>query len=180
MNQTTNLLLLLVLALLGSGCSPKVEFSQFIREKYNLNESALKDLQFYNSHDIVLNRAESSENEQETVEGTLVIETGKSIEQVIIPAGTPGIAERVPGKNTLAVSFELGENTALVFGTSSTISNGRYTLMAPAWKQEKGKIQYNGKTYYTSRGSGDTYLQFKMKRLNKIIKKERTVKGRKI
>jgi len=180
MNRTANLLFLLALALLGAGCSPKIPFSQHIREQYKLNDAALKGLQYYNSHDIVLNRAESSANEQGTVEGTLVIESGKSVEQVTIPAGTPGIAERVPGTNSLAVSFEVGENTDLVFGTSNTNSNGRYTLMAPSWKGEKGKINYNGKIYYTSRGSGDTYLQFKMKRLNKVIRNQRTVKGRKI
>ena len=180
MNLTKNLLFLFVLAILGSGCSPKLPFSQHIREQYNLNDAALKGLQYYNSHEIVLNRAESSADEQGTVEGTLVIESGKSVEQVIIPAGTPGIAEKVPNTNSISISFELGENTALVFGTSNATSNGRYTLMAPAWKQEKGKINYNGKTYYTSRGSGDTYLEFKMKRLNKVIRKQRTVKGRKI
>ena len=168
------------LALILFSCSPKIPFTQSVREQHSLTESDLKSLQFFNSHDIVLNWAESNAKEQNMVDGTLTIKSGKSVEQVIIKAGTPGIAERVPGTKSIAVSFEFGENTGLIFGTSKTSYNDRYTLMAPAWKENKGKIQYAGKTYYTSGRSGDTYLQFKMKRLNKIIRKQRVVKGRKI
>jgi len=180
MNTKINIGAATFLALILFSCSPKIPFTQSIREQHSLSDSDLKSLQFFNSHDIILNWAESNAKEQDMVDGTLTIKSGKSVEQVIIKAGTPGIAERVPGTKSIAVSFEFGENTGLVFGTSKTSYNDRYTLMAPAWKENKGKIQYSGKTYYTSGRSGDTYLQFKMKRLNKIIRKQRVVKGRKI
>jgi len=180
MKNSNKIYLLAALALFIYSCSPKTPFTQSIREQYKLGERELKSLQFYNSHDIVLNRAEKAESGQETTDGTLTIKTGRSLEQIFIKAGTPGIVEKVPGDNNLRVSFEVGEGTGIVFGASNRAQNERYTLMAPEWKNDRGKMQYKGKTYYTSRGSGDTYLQFKMKRLNKYIKKQRTVKGRKI
>ncbi|HIA35867.1 MAG TPA: hypothetical protein EYM84_04620 [Flavobacteriales bacterium] len=171
---------LLVISSCLLSCAPKIPFTQSIRDEHNLKDADLKALQFYNSHDIVLNRAEKSDAEQETVEGTLTIKTGQSVEQIIIKEGTPGLVQSVPGENKLRVSFEVGDNAGLMFGAANSKVNERYSLMAPSWNGNRGKIQYNGQTYYTSRNSGDTYLRFKMRRLNKYIKKQRVVKGRKI
>ena len=178
-----NLRLLLFIAIAGlilSSCSPKIPLTQSLREQYKLSENDLKSLQFYNSHEIILNRAQRSAQEQETVEGTLTIKNDRSLEQIVIKAGTPGLVLTVPGTNTMAVSFEAGEGTGLIFGTSVKGDNERYSLMAPKWENNRGVIEYAGKTYYTSRGSGNTHLLFKMKRLSKYVKKQRVVKGRKI
>ena len=180
MNKKNNIGAFACILLVLSSCSPKLPFTQSVREQNNLTEADLTSLQFFNSHDIILNWAESNAKEQDMVDGTLTIKSGKSVEQIIIKAGTPGIAETVPGTSSVSVSFEFGDNTGLVFGTSKSSYNDRYTLMAPAWKDKSGKIEYGGKTYYTSGKSGDTFLQFKMKRLNKIIRNQRVVKGRKI
>lgn len=175
-----NFISLIAISSLLLSCAPKIPFTQSIRNEHNLKAADLKVLQFYNSHDIVLNRAEKSESEQETVEGTLTIKTGQSVEQIIIKEGTPGLVQSVPGRKKLRVSFEVGDNEGLMFGVANKKVNERYSLMAPDWQGNRGKIQYNGQTYYTSRNSGDTYLQFKMRRLNRYIKKQRVVKGRKI
>ena len=180
MQKFRSLLIVGLAGLILSSCSPKIPFTQSIREQYKLQEKDLKVLQFYNSHEIVLNRAQRSAQEQEAVEGTLTITNDRSLEQIVIKIGTPGVVLQVPGTTTMGVSFEVGDGTTLVFGTSVKGDNERYSLMAPEWENNRGKIQYAGKTYYTSRGSGDTHLLFKMQRLSKYIKKARVVKGRKI
>ncbi|PCH93935.1 MAG: hypothetical protein COB85_06200 [Bacteroidetes bacterium] len=178
-NIRTIFIMGLAAMILGS-CSPKIPFTQSIREQYKLGDKDLKVLQFYNSHEIVLNRAKRSAQEQEAVEGTLTITNDRSLDQVVIKAGTPGVVLKVPGTNTMGVSFEVGEGTVLVFGTSVKGDNERYSLMAPEWENNRGKIEYAGKTYYTSRGSGGVHLLFKLQRLSKYVKKQRVVKGRKI
>ncbi|HHZ63884.1 MAG TPA: hypothetical protein EYN51_00020 [Flavobacteriales bacterium] len=180
MKKYRSLLIVALAGLILSSCSPKIPFTQSIREQYKLKENDLKVLQFYNSHEIVLNRAQKSAQEQETVEGTLTITNDRSLEQIVIKAGTPGVVLKVPGTTTMGVSFEVGDETALVFGTSVKGDNERYSLMAPEWENNRGKIQYAGKLYYTSRGSGGVHLLFKMQRLSKYIRKQRVVKGRKI
>ena len=102
------------------------------------------------------------------------------MEQVIIKAGTPGIVEKVIDNNRIAVSFEVGDNTSIIFGAPSPKNNERYTLLAPEWSNGKGKLQYKGKTYYTVEGSAGIHLLFKIRKLNNYEKEQRVVKGRKI
>ena len=163
-----------------TSCAPRIPFTQTLLEQYKLKDNELKSLQFYTSHNIILNRGERSEKEQTTEEGTLTIKSGNYVEQVIIKAGTPGIVEKVIDRNRIVVSFEVGENKYLEFGATNPKVNSRYTLLAPKWVNNKGEIKYAGKTYYSSSGSGNVYLLFKMRKLHKYSKEQRVVKGRKI
>ena len=174
------LLILTAAILFISSCAPKVQFTQSIREKYKLTENEIRALQFYNSHDIVLNRGERKNEEQGTEEGTLTIKTGNYIEQVTIKAGTPGIVEKVIDGKRIAVSYEVGEGNFLVFGSTNPENRGRYTILASEWVNNKGKLEYGGKTFYAAPGSGNIYLLFKMRKLHQYRKEERVVKGRKI
>ncbi|MFH1320048.1 MAG: hypothetical protein ABII90_05260 [Bacteroidota bacterium] len=173
-------LILCVTALLMSSCSPKIPFTQSIREQYKLKDNELTSLQFYISQDLSLNRGEKSEGGQDTDEGKLTITSGSYLERVFIKAGTPGIVEKVIDGNRFAVSFEVGENTALIFGAPSPKTNERYTLLAPEWINGKGKLLYKDKTYYTAQGSANVHLLFQLKRIRKFKKEQRVVKGRKI
>ena len=166
--------------LLIASCSPRIPFTQTLREQYKLKDAELKSLQFYASHNIILNRGERTDKEQTTEEGTLTIKSGNYVEQIVIKAGTPGVVEKVIDRNRISVSFEVGENKFLEFGATNPKVNSRYTLLAPKWVNNKGEIQYGGKIYYSGSGSGNVYLLFKMRKLNKYSKEQRVVKGRKI
>jgi len=178
--MTKSVILLCGVILFVTSCAPRIPFTQALREQYKLKERELKSLQFYASHNIVLNRGERSDNKQSTEEGTLTIQSGNFVEQVIIKAGTPGIVEKVIDRNRIAVSFEVGENKYLEFGATNPKVNSRYTLLAPKWVNNKGEIQYGGKPYYSASGSGNVHLLFKMRKLHKYSKEQRVVKGRKI
>lgn len=160
-------------------CAPRIPFTQDVREKEKLSDEEIRKIQFYTSHDIVLQRGERGEKEKEITEGTLTTKDEKSVENVVIKAGTPGIVERVIDDNRVAIRFEEGEEKYLVFGDPA--KQGRYTLLAGEWdKNNRGKLQYGGKTYFTGAGAANVYLTFRMKNLSGFKKDQKVVKGMKL
>lgn len=177
----TNLIFILAasIVLTLNSCAPRIPFTQEVREKEKLSEEEMKKIQFFASHDIVLQRGEKEEKEKEISEGTLMTKDGKSVEQVIIKAGTPGIVDRVLDANRVAIRFEEGEEKYLVFGDPN--KQGRYTLLAGEWdKNNRGKLQYGGKAYNTGSGAANVYLTFRMKNLYQFKKDQKVVKGMKL
>ncbi len=171
-----NLFFILSAIILFSSCAPRIPFSQEVREHEKLTDEEMKKIQFYVSHDIILQRGEKGGREKEIAEGKLTTIDEKSVEQVIIKAGTPGIVERVIDGNRIAVRFEQGEEKYLVFGDPT--KQGRYTLLAGEWdKNNRGKLQYGGQDFYTASGAANVYLTFRMKNLYQFKKKQQVVKG---
>jgi hypothetical protein len=80
----------------------------------------------------------------------------------------------------LRVVFEPDDAEGLMFGIANRAVNERYSLMSPEWEGSRGKITYKGETYYTSKRSGDAYLMIRMKKVHKLQKTRRDVKGMKI
>lgn len=176
--KNIHFILILTTVLFGA-CAQRIPFTQEVREKEKLSEEEIKKIQFYPSHDIVLQRGEAGEKGKEISEGTLMTKDEKSVEQVIIKAGTPGIADRVLDGNRISVRFEEGEGKFLVFGDPT--NQGRYTLLAGEWdKNNRGKLQYGGKTYFTTQGAANVYLTFRMKNLYQFKKNQTVVKGMKL
>ena len=174
-----SLLPALIIGAMLTSCAPRVPFTQEVREHYKLTNEELKSLQFYASHDIVLERRSKNNKQKSTQEGTLTVKDGKHIEQVVIRAGTPGVVEKVLGDNRVAVSFETGDGKFLVFG-DPTERNGVYKLLAGKWVNRRGKITYGGEEFLTSTSSSQVYLEFKMKQLREYRKDQRYAKGRKV
>jgi hypothetical protein len=176
--MTINLRILSLLALLSfSACSPKIPFTQSLRDQYKLTQEEMRSIQFYLSDPVILRRG-SSNSKKETEDGTLVIKNGKNVEQVSFKANTPGALDQVVNSNSLKVSFEDGAEKSLVFASDR---NGYYALQAISWdKDGKGTINYGGQTYYAIPGSRNAILLFKMKSLRKVNVQEKVVKGKKI
>ncbi|MDC0748869.1 DNA-directed RNA polymerase [Polyangium mundeleinium] len=104
---------LALVALSGlTGCASLVPFTHEIRTEHGLTDDEVKNLQFYSSHGITLRREVESGGRKITPGHKLLLISGKQIEEVVIPAKTPGVAVKV-GPRALAVSFEPG--TSLVF-----------------------------------------------------------------
>ena len=83
-----NALSLIVLAVSIASYSPKIQFTQAAKEQHQLTDDEMKKLQFYTSIDVVLQRNQMDNSGKETDDGELVITSGSSLDQVIIPAGT--------------------------------------------------------------------------------------------
>lgn len=172
------LLFIIGLAFLTS-CSPKLQFTQSVKEQHKLTDEELKKIQFYTSGDILLQRAEKGGTEKETTEGELVITTGKSMEQVLIKAGTPGIIIKVLDDNKVAVRFEPGEGKYLVFGDPRN-RKGSYMIVPSTERNNKKLVTYGEKRYVLAGTSEYVSLLFRMKKLNQIKRDEHVVKGMKL
>jgi hypothetical protein len=177
MNRIT--LSLIVLVVSFASCSPKIQFTQAVKEQHQLTDQEMKKLQFYISADIVLQRNQKDASDKDTDDGELIITSGSSIDQVIIPAGTPGIVIEMKGENAMLVRFEPGEGKYLEFGDPKN-RKGPYQLIPEGEKGGKRYVTYAGKKYSLSGTSEYVSLTFKMKRLNKFRKDEHVVKGMKL
>ncbi|MBK8257454.1 MAG: DNA-directed RNA polymerase [Polyangiaceae bacterium] len=104
------------LGLLSTGCQSVVPFTHEIRMQHRLTDDEVRNLQFYSSHQITLRREASSQDRQVTPGHKLRLISGKSVEEVVIPAKTPGVAARVTSRS-IAVSFV--EGTSLEFAVGS-------------------------------------------------------------
>lgn len=177
--NATRAIMFLPVALLYTACAPRIPFSQTLRDQHKLTNEELKNIQFFVSHDIVLYRGEKSEQGKETTQGTLTIKDDKSVEQVIIKAGTPGLVEQVIDGQRIAVGFEEGEGKYLVFGDPA--KKGKYSLLAAEWdSNNRGKVEYGGKTYYTNPGASNIFITFQMKHLSRFRQQQQVAKGKKL
>jgi hypothetical protein len=105
-----------LLALFATGChTGLVDFTHELRDQHRLSNDELKNLQYYVSDTITLRKELESGGKQITGNHKLILVEGKTIEEVTIPAKTPGIALAVTD-HSITVSFEQG--TSLVFAAS--------------------------------------------------------------
>lgn len=161
-----------------ASCSPKIPFTQAIREQNKLTPEELKRIQFYISGPVVLRKGSATEKEKTTDEGKLIIKSGKSIDQVMFKAKTKGTVDQVVDINNLKVAFEDGAEKSLVF-SSKTDRNGYYRLIMLN-DNGKYKVNYGGESYNVVNGSEQSILLFKMKSLKELKVNEKVVKGRKV
>ncbi|AGP34261.1 hypothetical protein [Sorangium cellulosum] len=103
-------LLTLAVVFLASlaGCAPRlVPFTHELRVQHGLSDRDVKGLQFYVSHDIALRRELTAESSRITSSHTLLLVSGKVIEEVVVEERTPGVVVGARG-GVLSVSFEPG------------------------------------------------------------------------
>jgi len=175
--KTCAFLVLLTGSLSFAGCAPqRVAFTQGIRTQYDLGSEDLKNLQYYVSGDITLQRDFRREEGEISKSHKLVTKEGGLVEEVVIPAGTPGIATEV-GESSLSVSFEPG--SSLIFGSPPTDRDPerKYKLSAKQWSDYYGEIVYDGKTFYAVEGSGRAYLEVGVESLDAVEKKKKVLPG---
>jgi len=119
------------------GCKSYLPFTHELRTEHDLKDEEVKNLQFYVSHGITLRREIESGGRQVTAGHKLLLVSGKTIEEVVIPAKTPGVAVKV-GPRSIAVSFEPG--TSLVF----TVKNARISLENEPFLRRSGLASNRG------------------------------------
>ncbi len=168
-------LLPLVFILLSACQGPRIAFTQEFRKANRLTLEELKSLQFYISRDIVLRRGKREKNKQSS-NGRLIINDKDVIEEIIIPAGTPCVVERVLGPDRLALRFGDRHDEFLVFG-SLREDKGYYTLQALEWHKGRGKVAYGGKYYYAQRGSNQSILLVRARHVRTLVHRRRVVNG---
>ena len=113
------------------------------------------------------------------VSGEIKMVQGRKVEEIRIPKGTPGVVVDRPRGDKLAVSFETQNDRYLIFGPNPK-KGARYVLLATEWKNNRGKVKYDGQQYFTTRESGLAALLVNLKQSKKVRVKSRAAKGREI
>jgi len=151
-----------------------VPFTSDIQNEYKFPEAKLKKVQFYTSDEIVLFKIKQ-EGDAVITSGKIVTRSEKNSEKIVIKKNTPCVLESIVDQNKFLFSFEYGEGRVLLFGNNSS---GYYSLMAKEWKNKTAIIKYANTEYSTA--NGNVILKIKVKNLNSLKQKQRTVKGRKV
>lgn len=127
--MSPRLALTLAGAALLAGCGPSfVPFTVELQDQYRLTDADVKNLQFYNSDEIVLRREAGGDKSQVTGSHKLLVVQGKSIDEVVIPKHTPGVVAQIePG--VLHVSFEPGGS--FVFAAEGASTQGGALQLEP-------------------------------------------------
>ena len=164
-------------------CAVQEPYTNKIRDEFSLDsEEKLSKVQFFLSSTIVLDEEIKNENSTTTSNGVWINSSNSQKETVIIQAGTKGIFDSYGTKGEILVRFEVGEGKLLKF-SSGNEANRRYYFDVD-WNQSGGpKVQYGGKTFKVDvmRGSPrSAYLKIARKKLEKIKRKDRFVRGMKV
>jgi hypothetical protein len=147
-----------VLLLSLVGCTSRVTLTKDVRD--SLDSDDFLKLQCYVSHDITLRRTLATEERDVTPGHVLKIENNKRVEEVVIPAFTPGVI--VDGKDDkLMVSFEPaagGKERFLVFGLVQKWKRNAYYFLPDGQKDTVVDVVYGGKQYSCRNESLWAYL----------------------
>jgi len=147
-------------------------------DRYTWNEADLEKIQFYLSREVVL-RSATAEGQSTIEDGKIKDEVNRNIDQVIIPAKTPGTLVYLPKANRFGISFESTGGEYLMFGPNPK-SGGKYVLLAKSWKNRKGEITYGKRLYTADLGASFAHLLVNIKKVNKVGIKQKVVGGRKV
>ena len=158
-----------------SSCSPKIPFTQDIRNSIELNDIKLTEVQFYLSKDVVLRRKEASKDIKVQA-GTINYMNNAKNEAITIKALTPGICESFSA-TAAKVGFEDGANKELQFIKNSA---NQYQIGADDWSTGNGKIKYDTTFYYIDKMGSDAILMIKKMDVAKFKKVNKRASGRKI
>ena len=165
-----------ILFALSSCTKNLVPYSGYLQEKHNWGNPEIEQIQFYTSKDIVLYR-NVADSETQIVNGTVKIENGKQVEEVVIKAGTPGVAVWQAKDNRYGICFETDDERFLTFGVNPE-KQKRFYLLASEWNGKNGKVTYNGEKYLTNASSADAFLLIDLKKTKNINVRSHTAKGR--
>jgi hypothetical protein len=169
-----------VIMAVASSCSPSLTpFTQDLYDKHRWTDSELKKIQFYLSEDVLLSRQMTS-GESHITEGKIRIENGRRIEEIRIPAGTPGVLLFKPKEKRFAISFESHDDDLyLMFGPNPKLRN-RYALLAKEWDADQGKVHYNGNLYDVDTRSALASLMVDLKKTGTTEYDSRRAEGRRV
>lgn len=168
----------------GEAEPEQLAFTDSLIGEYGLTEPHKKRLQYYLSEPITLARS-ASQSVRGISEGRLVDRGARDIDNLYIPAGTPGVVVG-SGANWLAVSFEPG--SYLYFVSKQPRLNSpywddlrdgdRYYLYAPDWDGRTGSVKIGNASYQAIGRSIEAYLLVDRESLYITDTRERALSGR--
>lgn len=172
-------LFIAITGLILASCGTKVPYTNSIRDEFGLDsEKKMRQVQFFTSATIKLEKSKTSGNQGTDDGGALVTNSSKESDEIIIPIGTECIFEQFGDDGEISVRFEVGPNKIITFKMREGQTSGKYYLVAD-WPNN-GALDYGNETYNATRSSGTAYLMVILKKLQKTKRKQRVVKGMKV
>jgi len=159
--------------------SQYVAFSRELQMKLMAYNVDVKRVQFYIDQKLILTRVLDSAK-AEVASGGVRFINGKLINEIIIPAYTPGIIESAD-LNGLRVSFENGNSFYFV----PAQDEDKFVVAGSNWDNGTVEIPYDKNIYraaaaVTNGSVADVKLVVKLADVTKSDKKTRTLQGRKL
>ena len=158
--------------------SQYVPFSRELQMKLAAFNVDVRRVQFYTDQKLILTRNLDS-GKAEVSSGTIRFINGKKINEIVIPAYTPGVIESAD-LNGIRVSFETGSSFLFV----PADGEDKFVVAGNNWDNGTVEIPYEKSLYRASCGPtgnvAELKLVVKLADVNTSDKKTRTLTGRKI
>ena len=169
-----------LIALFLTSCATKIPYTNKVRDDFDLTDDKLKQVQFYTSRTIILERSGDKETIATTGQrGDLQVSKTSSSERIVIPANRPCIFEKRYEDGAIAIRFEPGDGRVLRFKQRPNTASDRYYLEAD-WQGGRGELDYGGAVYHAVSGSSSAYIIVKLKQSQRNKRKDRVVRGMKV
>ena len=156
-----------------------VPFTKDLKAKLEKENIDLKQVQFYVDQKLILTR-NLADQKVEVTSGVVKMENGKALNEVIVPAYTPGVCEG-SDNDRLLISFEKGNNN-LAFGPGSGYTFNEYALYGSEWHNGTALVTYDSNKFRARCGTcndiASALLLVRKSEIDKIERKSRTLKGR--
>ncbi len=173
--------LILFAGLIVASCGTKVPYTNAIRDEFGLEtEQNMRKVQFFTSATIILEASKESGGQGTNEDGTLVTNSNKEQERIIIPIGTKCVFDSFGDNGSINVRFETGVGKVITFNIREGQTSGKYYLVADWTQKQGGEVEYGNQVFYATSSSGTAHLQVIMKKLQKTKRKDRVVKGMKV
>ncbi len=162
-------------------CGTKVPYTEKLKEEYALDATQnIKRVQFYVSSTIIIQKEKKSGGTGTSNDGTLVSNSNKEQERIIIAPNTKCVFEKFGETGEIFVRFEVGDGKYLKFAVRQNQRSDKFYFVAN-WDQGKANtVEYGNDVYTATAESGSAYLMVVLKKLNKTKRKDRIVKGMKV
>lgn len=174
-----HLFLLVISVILGFGCSKNLSYlHRDTLEGTRLVDQNMKNIQFYLSHDLVLERSLSQQQSQ-VRDGKIIVREDGETERIRIPAESPGVFVFSPDGEKMAISFSEDDDSYLMFGPNPN-ENNRYTLLGKKWTRNYGEVTFQNKTYFVDRRASMVGLLVDLNYQQNNRERRKTLRGRRI
>jgi len=156
-----------------------VPFTKSLKQRLEHDGIDIKKIQFYTNEKVVLQHATGVEKGQ-VQSGIIMIDYGQSLNQITIPAWTPGVCEKVDG-DVLMISFD-APGKAIEFG--ALYANTSFIPVGTNYHNNSVDITYDNQPYTATCAScgnvQDVKLFVRKNQAYKSDDKSRVVMGRKV
>ncbi|MBU2020401.1 MAG: hypothetical protein KJ941_12205 [Bacteroidetes bacterium] len=173
-------LIFITALILLSSCAVKIPLTKAIKEEYNLTAQNMKQVQFYVSSQIVIQRSSEKGTSGTNSDGTLVSSKNNEQDRIIILPKTKCVFEKFGNENQVMIRFETGDGKFIAFATRPNMDNGKFYLLADWQPNKGGRLIYGNEEYFATSISGDSFLMVKVKKSQSTKRKDRVVKGMKV